>query len=218
MMRNRDKRMKIIGITGGIGVGKSTVLQMLKEESGIYVLEADSAAHLLMQPEQPAYKKIVAAFSDEVSENELLNEDASINRTVLSGIVFSDEQRLQQLNAIVHPEVKRYILSQIEEKRQEGIRIFVIEAALLIEDGYETICDELWYIHADEAVRIHRLMENRGYTYEKCRSVIRSQASEDFYRKHCRYVIENSADTDNTKKQVKELLKIHRFYDRISNN
>lgn len=199
--------MKIIGITGGIGTGKSTVLRILEQDMGAYVLEADKVAHTLMLPSQPAYTGILAAFADACEQEPLVLEDGTINRSALSELVFSDEEKLKQLNAIVHPEVKRYILSQIEEKRAEQIPLFIIEAALLIEDGYEHICDELWYIYASEEVRIKRLITKRGYSAESCENVIRNQASEGFYRSHCKYVIDNSDGIENTKKQVKELLK-----------
>lgn len=199
--------MKIIGITGGIGAGKSTVLRILEEDMGAYVLETDCIAHELMQPGHTAYSRIIDTFKDSAMQESLMSEDQTINRSVLAGLVFSDEEKLKQLNAIVHPEVKQYILSEIEEKKAEDIPLFVIEAALLIEDGYEAICDELWYIYAPEEVRIKRLMAKRGYTIDKCRSVIENQAPETFYRRHCKYVIDNTDDIENIKKLVKELLK-----------
>lgn len=199
--------MKIIGITGGIGAGKSTVLRILEQDMGAYVVEADSVAHELMLPGQTAYARIIDTFTEPDMQEALILENQMINRAVLSRLVFSDEEKLRQLNAIVHPEVKQYILSKMEEKKAEAAPLFVIEAALLIEDGYEAICDELWYVYAAEAVRVRRLMEGRGYSAEKCRSVIENQASEDFYRRHCKHVIDNSGDVENTKKQVKELLK-----------
>lgn len=197
--------MKIIGITGGIGAGKSTVLSILKQEYDAHVIEADKVAHDLMKPEQPAYRRIVEAFSDAI-----LDETGEIDRAKLSTMVFHKAERLEQLNNIVHPEVKDYIQAEILHYRQMGnTAYFVIEAALLIEDGYISICDELWYIYAPDELRIKRLMESRGYSREKCEAVMRNQSSDVFYRKNCDYFIENGNDLDNTKKQIDELLKKH---------
>lgn len=197
--------MKIIGITGGIGAGKSTVLSILKQEYDAHVIEADKVAHDLMKPEQPAYRRIVEAFSDAI-----LDETGEIDRAKLSTMVFHKAERLEQLNNIVHPEVKDYIQAEIRHHRQMGnTAYFVIEAALLIEDGYTSICDELWYIYASEELRITRLMESRGYSREKCEAVMHNQSTDAFYRKHCDYCIENGNDLDNTKKQIDELLKKH---------
>jgi dephospho-CoA kinase len=199
--------MKIIGITGGIGTGKSTILNILQEDMGAFVLEADRIAHELMQPGHMMYQQIVDAFSTPELTDALVLENQTINREVLGTLVFSDAEKLKQLNTIVHPAVKQYILSAIEEKQADGCPLFVIEAALLIEDGYSAICDELWYIYASEEVRIERLMEGRGYTLEKCRRVIQNQSDEDFYRKYCAHVVDNSGRLEDAKKQVKELLK-----------
>lgn len=206
--------MRIIGITGGIGAGKSTVLSMLKNQYHAYVLEADRTAHLLMEPGQAAYQKIIRTFSDEI-----LDEEGKIHRGKMADCVFQNPEQLEQLNQIVHPEVKRYILNELAKGRASGdISLFVIEAALLIEDGYTEICDELWYIYAPEELRIQRLMEARNYSREKCESIMKHQASDTFYRSHCTHIIENGHSIENTKKQTEELLKNLPFYDKINNS
>lgn len=203
--------MKIIGVTGGIGAGKSTILSIMKEKYQAYVLEADRVAHELMEPGQRAYRRIVEVFTETV-----LDTDGRIQRGRLADVVFQNPEGLEALNAIVHPEVKNFILETIQNCRQSGdIRIFVIEAALLIEDGYKEICDELWYIYAPEEVRVQRLMEARNYSREKCEAVIRNQAPDGFYRSHCTHLIENFHSLENTKKQLEELLKKEMFYDRM---
>ncbi len=194
--------MKIIGITGGIGTGKSTVLSVLEKECGAYIVETDKLAHHLMQPGYSAYEKIVVNFGEDI-----LREDGTIHRGILGGIVFQDEEKLQQLNAIVHPAVKAFLLEDIELKKQEGkTTYYVIEAALLIEDGYRKICDALWYIYAPQSVRIQRLIDGRGGTEEKWQQVIANQSSEDFYRRHCDAVIDNSKGVEKTIGTIKELL------------
>ena len=195
--------MRIIGITGGIGAGKSTILNILQEEYGAYILEADRIAHQLMEPEQSAYQKIVGRFTDKI-----LAPDGTIDRKKMAETVFADPVQLEELNRIVHPEVKHYILSEIERQRRQGrIKTFVIEAALLIEDGYKEICDEMWYVYATQEVRIRRLMNSRGYSRKKCEAVMRQQSSESFYRDNCDAVIENNGDLAETHEQITHLLK-----------
>lgn len=194
--------MKIIGITGGIGTGKSTVLSILEKEHQAYIVETDKLAHKLMSPGQVAYNEIVAFFGTSI-----LQDDQSIDRAKLGRIVFQDETKLQQLNSIVHPAVKQYILKDIEEKRQDGkLSYYVIEAALLIEDGYKSICDEMWYIYASQQLRIQRLLKGRGGTEEKWLQVIQNQSSERFYQEHCDVIIDNGDSVDKTSEAIKVLL------------
>lgn len=203
--------MKIIGITGGIGSGKSRVLQFMKTKYNACIVEADSVAHELMKPGQSAYMKIVQTFSETI-----LDADGTINRKALSELVFQNPACLKQLNNIVHPEVKAFILQKLQERRrQKDCMLFVIEAALLIEDGYTAICDEIWYIYADEEVRISRLMNGRGYTREKCQSVIRNQSDERFYRENTTARIDNSRSFEDTEKQIDALLKFDRKCDKL---
>ena len=184
--------MRVIGITGGIGTGKSTLLNYLQEHHGAYVVEADRLAHNLMQKGTPVYEAILHEFGSDI-----LNEDKSIDRKRLGAIVFGDENRLEQLNAIVHPAVKKEICADILTKRKEGkVQIYVIEAALLIEDGYRTICDEIWYIYADKEVRIRRLLAGRGGTREKWEQIIDRQSSENYYLKNSDVVIHNNESSE----------------------
>lgn len=194
--------MRVIGITGGIGTGKSTLLHLLKEEYGAYIIEADSLAHKLMMPGEEAYKEIVDTF-----DREILLPDGNIDRTVLGGLVFKDERALSNLNRIVHPAVKKWILEDIAKKRLKGaVQLYVIEAALLIEDGYEEICDELWYIHTDIEERIRRLLASRGGNVEKWNNIIANQSPESYYREHCAVIIDNGNNWEKTENIVKELL------------
>lgn len=194
--------MRIIGITGGIGTGKSTVLAILEKDYQAYIVETDKLAHKLMSPGEIAYNQIV-----EVYGTDILQDDKTIDRAKLGGIVFRDAEKLQQLNKIVHPAVKQYILKDIEEKRQEGnLSYYVIEAALLIEDGYKEICDEMWYIYAPQQLRVERLLEGRGGTEEKWLQVIQNQSSEAFYRNYCDVTIDNGESVDKTAETIKGLL------------
>ena len=194
--------MKVIGITGGVGAGKSEILKYLKEKHGAIVIEADKVGHLLMEPGGACYYTIVEKFGSSV-----LNGDQTINRSKLAKIVFASEALLGELNKIIHPRVKSYIVSEIaKERAYHRTKYFVVEAALLLEDHYDVICDELWYIHTDEKVRAARLKESRGYDDEKIASICANQKSPEEFRSGCHIVIDNSGDLADTQKQIDEKL------------
>lgn len=195
--------MKIIGITGGVGSGKSGVLSLLKKKYGAYILEADKLAHVLMQPEGPTYHPIIDCFGVEI-----VASDGSIDRKKLGAIVFHDADKLERLNAITHPAVRTEINRRIAAASQTGgYTYFALEAALLLEEGYDAVCDEIWYIYVDPETRIQRLMAGRGYSREQCISIFESQSDDSYYRSHSRYVIDNSKDFENTELQIDNLLK-----------
>lgn len=203
-----EREMKVLGITGGVGAGKSTVLGYLADHYGARVIEADRVAHLLQQPGGDCYDAIVNCFG-----REILFPDGRINREILGKIVYADQKQLKVLNRIVHPAVKTYIIEIIAQERKKGAVPFVtIEAALLLEDGYDQICDEIWYIYADEATRTKRLQSSRGYSPEKIRSVMANQRDEEGYRSGCKLVIDNSSDfVENTYEQIDKGLREHGF-------
>lgn len=194
--------MITIGITGGVGAGKSTVLDFLEQEYQAYVMKADEIGHLVMEPGQSCYKPVIALFGKQIIKN-----DKTIDRRLVSDVVFSHPDMLEKLNHIIHPAVKEYIRRQLDLKKEEGQRICVVEAALLLEDYYEEFCDTIWYIHTDSEIRIRRLMESRGYTREKSMSIIASQAPEEFFRAHTDYVVTNNADLEETWQQIREGIK-----------
>ena len=194
--------MITIGITGGVGAGKSTVLDFLEQEYQAYVMKADEIGHLVMEPGQSCYEPVIALFGKQVIKN-----DKTIDRRLVSDVVFSHPDMLEKLNHIIHPAVKEYIRRQLALKKEEGQRICVVEAALLLEDHYEEFCDTVWYIHTDSEIRIRRLMESRGYTREKSMSIIASQAPEEFFREHTDYVVTNNADLEDTWQQIREGIK-----------
>lgn len=194
--------MKVIGITGGVGSGKSTVLSLIKENFNAFVIMADEVGRRLMEPGGAAYTKIVEIFGENV-----LSLDGSIDRAHLADIVFSHKNKLAVLNSIVHPLVKKVIIEDVAAKRCEEIYDFYfIEAALLIEDHYDVICDELWYIRAEPQVRTKRLMESRGYTEEKIRRLLDNQLREEEFKAHCSRVIENGGPLEDTLMQLKRLM------------
>ena len=194
--------MITIGITGGVGAGKSTVLDFLEQDYQAYVMKADEIGHLVMEPGQSCYEPVIALFGKQVIKN-----DKTIDRRLVSDVVFSHPDMLEKLNHIIHPAVKEYIRRQLALKKEEGQRICVVEAALLLEDHYEEFCDTVWYIRTDSEIRIRRLMESRGYTREKSMSIIASQAPEEFFRTHTDYVVTNNTDLEDTWQQIREGIK-----------
>ena len=202
--------MKVIGITGGIGSGKSRVLKYISEKQGVYILEADRLAERLMNKGERIYMAVTKAFGDEI-----LNESGEINRAALAAIVFSDPDKLKLLNSLTHPAVREEIMDMIDladggfirNDRHEEIKLFFIEAALLIEEGYKAICDNMVFVYADRDVRIERLMDGRGYTREKCLAVMKNQKDDDFYRENSDIVIDNSYDFGMTERVIDDVLK-----------
>ena len=188
MTQNKNE-MIVLGITGGIGSGKSLVLHKLEQLPDTVILEADLLAHRLMSPGHRAYREIVSAFGTGI-----LSPDGTIDRAVLGQMVFRQEELLEQLNHIVHPEVKRNIRERIRRNRAKGTRLFVIEAALLIQDGYQAICDEIWYVHTKKEIRIRRLLDSRGGTPEKWEAVFASQPEDEYFLQHADVVLKNDLD------------------------
>lgn len=195
--------MKIIGITGGIGAGKSSVLTYIQKNYNAKVIIADQVAHMLEEPGQACYYSIVEEFGSNI-----LNADMTINRQRLALIVFEEEKKRLKLNAIVHPKVKEYIIGEIKKEQEEGNLSFVIiEAALLLEDRYDLICDEVWYIYTQEDKRRQRLKSSRGYSDDKIDYIMNSQLTEEEFRKRCDIVIDNSQEEYNTQIQIDKALR-----------
>lgn len=195
----KQNNMRVIGITGGIGSGKSKVLAYMKEHYKALVCETDALAHKLQEPGMICYREIVSHFGEEI-----LDAGGMIDRKALGALVFADAKQLEALNQIVHPEVKKEVKRQIEEARKKNSGLFLIESALLMEDHYEEICDELWYIYAEEKVRRERLRMSRELSEEKITAIIRAQADEKTFRDYCKVVIDNSGAFEDTLKQIEQ--------------
>lgn len=190
--------MIVIGITGGVGSGKSALLSYIKDNYNCRILLADEAAHKVKEPGQPCYSKLVELLSESV-----LNEDGSINKGHMADKIFGSGELLEQVNKIIHPAVKVYIQNEIAlEREKNDIQFFFIEAALLIEDGYLNIVDEMWYVYAREDVRRQRLLSSRGYTEEKIQAIMDSQLTEEEFRQNCGLVIDNSGSFEEACRQI----------------
>ncbi len=186
--------MKFIGITGGVGAGKSTVISYLAKNPKAQVLLADDLAKELMAPGTSCAAQIEAAFG-------------KLSREEMAATIYSSEAKRAQLNAIVHPAVKAEALARASKAKAEGkLDFFFFEAALLLEDGYDTLCDEIWYIFASEEVRTHRLKESRGYSEERIKGIFASQLSEEEFRARCARVIDNSGSQSATINQIDKIL------------
>jgi len=195
--------VKIIGVTGGVGSGKSEIIHILEAEYSARIIEADKVAHFLMDLNTKTYLEIVEVFG-----NGILDDSQQINRKKLGDYVFNHQEYIPILNKIVHPRVQEYILEQIALERRSGsIDLFVIEAAILIETGYKDFCDELWYIYVEKEIRINRLIISRGYSREKCEAIMQSQKEDNFYIENCKYIIDNSKDIDTTRMSIEHILK-----------
>ena len=197
-------KMKVIGVTGGVGAGKSEILTYIAENWDAAVVETDEVGYLVMRPGKSCFAPIVELFGPGI-----LQEDGTLDRAKIAELVFGDKELLEKLNAIVHPAVKRYIQKAIERERELDTDIFIVESALLVEDKYNAICDELWYIYADEETRTERLMKNRGYSKEKILSIFANQLSEDEFSEQCDFEIDNSGDFEDTKEQIKQRMQMY---------
>ena len=207
--------MITIGVTGGVGAGKSEILRYLENRYNCRVLLSDDAAKELELKGRALYEPLVRLLSGSGPEKEqamsdlpseeresegmpheaLLLENGEINKAEMARRIFADEKLLQKVNELVHPAVNRYILDEIERERRSGAReFFVLESALLVENGYDGIVDSMWYIYCDMEVRRERLRASRGYSDEKITRIMGNQVSEEEYRRACDIVIDNTGD------------------------
>lgn len=180
--------MKVIGITGGVGAGKSAILEYLKECTKCEVIRADDVANEIKEKGNPVFERVLAVLGEDV-----LGADGEIDKDMMAMAIFNDRSKKRKVEAIIFPEVKREIIARISKARAKGEVDYVfIEAALLIEEGYRAVCNEIWYIYASVATRTKRLLENRGYTLEKIESIIDAQLKEKEFRENTDKEINNN--------------------------
>ena len=194
--------MKVIGLTGGIGCGKSYVAKLAESNFPVYHINTDEMARNQMKKGGESYYKVLEGFKE--YKDIILDEDQEINRKELSKIVFNDSTALKKLDDITHPAVIEEIRNIIaREKELNRFTAVIIESALVFESGINSMCDEVWYVFAPVDTRIRRLMNSRGYSMDKINAVLSGQMKErDFIEKSDR-VIENDDDVS-----TKELLRI----------
>lgn len=194
--------MRFIGITGGIGAGKSEILRYIQEHYKCEIYLADEVAHLVERPGTRAYQALVELLGQDVTAS-----DGQIDKAVMADKIFRDHALLEQVNGIIHPAVKEFLLERLAAARAGGESdFFFVEAALLIEGGYLALVDEMWYIYADEKVRRERLRASRGYSEEKISQIMSRQLTEEQFRESCDFVIDNSGSLAEAFRQVDEKL------------
>ncbi|MBA7583468.1 MAG: dephospho-CoA kinase [Dehalococcoidia bacterium] len=194
--------MKIIGLTGGIASGKSTVSQFLKE-LGAVTIDADKVGHEAFKPNTETWREVVDAFGKEI-----LNPDGEIDRQKLGKIVFSDSQALARLNQIVHPRIYALAKARIEDYRRQGVKVVVLEAPLLLEVDSPSLADEVdevWVTVAPEAVVLKRLKDKTELSEAQSLARIRSQLPSEERVKHADVVIDTDCGLDEMKARVEKL-------------
>ena len=195
--------MKIIGLTGGVGTGKSTVLEYIKENYNIYPLLTDLVGHRLQNKGEINYNLLVNEFGDKI-----LNEDKTINRKILRELCFSDIKVLERVNNLTSENIMKAILEEIEIVKNLSYDYIFIESAILFESGLDKLCDEIWFVYSEEEIRIERIMRNRNYTRQMCEELIKKQLSEDEFKKKSTHIIYNNNDFEETKKNINNLFKM----------
>lgn len=189
--------MYVIGLTGGIGSGKSTVAAMLAE-LGAVILSADLTGHEVYLPGRPAWKEIVDAFGRDV-----VAEDGTIDRAKLRDIVFSGPEQLARLNSITHPRMKELMREKLAELGREGVRVVVLEAALLFDAGWDDLTDEVWVTVAPPETAARRASERTGIPVEQVIDRIqKAQLGEEERVRRSQVVIDNGGTRDETRVQV----------------
>jgi len=191
--------MKVIGLTGGIGSGKSTVSQFLAE-MGAGIVDADKVGHEALSPDAEGWCEVLAAFGEQV-----LTPACEIDRKKLSEIVFNNPAALSRLNEIMHPRIMERVKARLAEYRQQSVEVAVIEAPLLIEAGWSAPVDEVWVTVAPESTVLRRLEERSAMSEEEALSRIRSQLTSEERVKHADVVINTDCDLAELKGRVEEL-------------
>lgn len=194
--------MKVYGITGGAGTGKSEVIKMLQQNFGGCVIMSDEVAKELMQKGNISYQLIVEYFG-----RDILMDDGEIDRKKLADHVFNNKEALEKLNSMTHPYVKDEIRKLIAEAEASGeCRFVALESAILLECGYEDICDEFWYVYTKPEIRRQRMKETRNYSDEKVDSVMRNQQPDEVFFEQCSFVIKNNTTLSDVYAQLKKKL------------
>lgn len=189
--------MKVIGLTGGVGAGKSRVLKILSEDYGARVIEADVIAHQLMEPGEEGYQKVIAAFGASI-----LRPDGTLDRRLLSNLIFHDENALDTMNHIIHPMVWSAIEKEIRLAEED---LVVVEAAIMSQEN-DDIYDEMWYVYTSKEERIRRLADSRGYSPEKSLSIMENQLSEEKFSALCDRTIDNNGTVGELKAQINAIM------------
>lgn len=189
--------MKMIYLVGGVGAGKSTILDILRKEYNAGVIQADEVAKELMEPGKIGYRQVVKAMG-----STFLRQDGSIDRQEMADKVFTNKDAIGMLNSIIHPLVWDRIRFMLDHSSRD---LVVVEAAIY-DAAHRDWFDEVWYVYADISTRLQRLMASRGYSDEKCHEIMSNQRSDADFRRIADHVIDNSKTLDDVRAQLKEIL------------
>ena len=188
-----------IGLTGGIGTGKSLVTSFLQDQ-GANVINADLLGHEAYLPGTVGFEQVVSEFGEEI-----VGKDGHVDRQKLGPIVFSDPSNMDRLNAIMHPLIKSMIQTQLDDGESKGQLIAIVEAAVLIEAGWESLFDEIWVVTADEEEIIRRLGSRNGLSREDSQKRINSQMTSIERSAHGDVIINNTGSVEDLKENVESL-------------
>lgn len=192
--------MKIVGLTGGISSGKSTVSSYLKQLK-IPVIDADEVARKVVEPNSQGAREIRKTFGSDVFE-----EDGSLNRQKLGALIFSNAENRQKLDNLLQPLIKIMILEKIEEYRQKGETMIVLDLPLLFEKQYEELCEEIIVVYVPKELQLERLMKRNQYTKQEALSRVDSQLSIEEKRKRATVLLDNQGTIQQLYQQVEQWL------------
>ena len=191
--------MKVIGLTGGIGSGKSTVSKFLAH-LGAVVIDADKVGHEVFKPGTKAWQEVVDAFGQGI-----ISADGTIDRRKLGEIVFSNPGARAKLNQVMHPLIYEQVKSRMEEYGKKGVAIIIVEAPLLLEVGWKSLVDEVWVTSASEATVIKRLKEQKGLSETQSLARIRAQLTDEERIRQVDVAIDTDCALDELKERVEAL-------------
>ena len=192
---------RIIGVTGGVGCGKSTIMNLLQERFGARILLADQLGHCAMKKGEESYDKICRLFG-----NRAVLQNGELDRSYLAQIIYKDAGKRNELNQIIHPYVKQKMREYLKEWENEPL--VAIETAIMYETGCDELCDTVWYVYTDPENRIRRLRESRGYSREKAEEIMAVQISDEEGRRMADAWIDNNGPIEKITDRLQELLGI----------
>ena len=191
--------MIVIGLTGGIGTGKSEVARIF-QELGAVIINADQIGHQAYTPHCEIWQEVVKAFGEDI-----LQPSGEIDRKKLGSIVFANPDQLTRLNQIMHPRMARMVAQQVQELREQGADVVVVEAALLFEAGWDSLVGEVWSTESPENLVIKRLQSRSGLSQEEAKKRIGSQMSAEERTSRSQVVVDNSGDLVELERVVRSI-------------
>lgn len=205
-------RARVIGLTGQSGAGKTTVSRVFSQ-NGFAVIDADIISREVTEKGQPCLTELSEAFGSDI-----INSDGTLNRKCLGSIVFSDREKLRQLNGIIYPYIIYRIISRIDELSEDGRELILLDAPTLFEANADDLCDLIISVTADESIRMSRIITRDNITPEAAKKRFESQYSEHFFVNHSDFVIINNKTPDVLAAKAEEVAgKIKEYYNAKAN-